>query len=206
MASINITGSTFDEDHWVIFCPQLSGFDAYTIFPVGDPPPTPIIQQMIFDAYAQTPVVAFNPITSPDGDEDITLITQMTTFLWVDEVAWTTSVSATVTLPLPIDPFSVTTTAIPRAAFWSGGDEPAVCGGADMRPYVFGIGGDDAQPSNCSMVYKRSSALQENSVDLDVVWDVSYTCSIPVCGGPLPDITTSSTRSVIVGEIQAVES
>ena len=75
-----------------------------------------------------------------------------------------------------------------------------------MRPYVFGIGGDDAQPSSCSMVYRRSSALQANSVDLEVLWDVSYTCSIPVCGGPLPDITTTSTRPVVVGEIQAIES
>jgi len=84
VASINITGSTFDEDHWVIYCPALSGFDAYTIFPVGDPPPVAIILEMIGDAYAQTPVVAFNPLTSPNGDEDIPLITQITTFLWVD--------------------------------------------------------------------------------------------------------------------------
>ena len=205
VASINITGSTFDEDHWIIFCPALNGFDAYTIFPVGDPPPVPIIEEMIFDAYAQTPVVAFNPITSPDGDENIPLITQMTTFLWVDETAWEEPVTATVSLPLPINPFSVTTTATAREASWSGGDEPATCDGDDMQPYVFGIGGDDAQPSECFMVYKRSSALQDNTVDLEVTWTVSYTCSIPVCGGPLNDIITTSTREVTVGEIQAVE-
>ncbi len=205
VASINITGSTFDEDHWVIYCPALNGFDAYTIFPVGDPPPVPIILEMIGDAYAQTPVVAFNPITSPNGDDAIPLITQMTTFLWVDETAWATPVTATISLPLPIAPFSVTTTAQAREAYWSGGDEPTWCSGEDMHPYVFGIGGDDAQPSNCSMVYRRSSALQDNTVDLEVLWDVSYSCSIPVCGGPLPDITTTSNRSVLVGEIQAVE-
>ncbi|MEM9565735.1 MAG: hypothetical protein AAGA93_24155 [Actinomycetota bacterium] len=205
IASINITGSIFDEDHWVIFCPQLAGFDAYTIFPVGDPPPVPVIQAMIFDAYAQTPVVAFNPITSPDGDDDVMLITQMTTFLWVDEAAWATPAVATISLPLPGAAFSVSTTATPRMAYWSGGDEPAECDGDDMHPYVFGIGGDDAQPSNCSMVYTKSSALQENRVDLEVVWDVSYSCSTSDCGGLLPDITTISTRSVVVGEIQAVE-
>ena len=206
VASINLTGSVFGVDHWVIYCPRLSGFDAYTIFPVGDPPPAPIVQRMVADAYAQTPVVAFNPITSPDGDDDIMLIAQMTTFLWVDEAAWATPVSATVSLPLPVAPFSVTTTAVPREAYWSGGDEPVRCGGGDMRPYVFGVGGDDAQPSNCSMVYKRSSALQDNRVDLEVVWEVFYTCSAAGCGGPLPDITTTSSRPVVVGEIQAIES
>ena len=160
---------------------------------------------MIFDAYAQTPVLAFNPLSSPDGDEDITLITQMTTFLWVDEEAWNTEVTATVALPLPVDPFSVTTRALPRRAYWSGGDEPIECDGDDMHPYVFGIGGDDAQPSSCTMVFKQSSAVQEQRIDLEVVWDVSYSCSDGGCGGPLADITTVSSRTVVVGEIQAVE-
>lgn len=198
VASINLTGSIFDEDHWIIYCPQLSGFDAYTIFPVGDPPPTPVIQQMIFDAYDQTPVLAFNPITSPDGDEDIFLITQAITFLWVDDIAWDTPVHATVTLPLPIAPFSVTTTAVAREAHWSGGDEPTWCSGDDMHPYDFGIGNDEDQPSDCFMIYKRSSAVQDNTVDLEVVWDVAYACSNGACGGPLPDITTISSRRLLV--------
>ena len=204
VASVNLTGSTFSVDHWVIYCPELSGFDAYTIFPVGDPPPSAIVTDMILDAYAQTPVVAFNPITSPDGDEDIMIITQMTTFLWVDEVAWNTSVSATATLPLPGAPFSVTTTATPRDAHWSGGETPISCSGADMRPYVFGIGGDDAQSSNCTMVYRQPSVGRDHTVQVEVEWDVVYSCSDGSCGGSLPDITTISTRPVVVGEIQAV--
>lgn len=200
VASINITGSIFDEDHWIVYCPQLSGFDAYTIYPVDDPPPVPIIEDLIADAYARTPVVAFNPITSPDGDETIPLITQMTTFLWVDEAGWVTEVTATASVP----GFSVTTTALPRAARWSGGEEPVWCTGDDMHPYEFGIGGDEAQPSSCSMVYTRSSAVEDHRIEVEVVWDVAYACSIPVCGGPLPDITTISTRPVLVDEIQAV--
>ena len=206
IASINITGSTFDDRPLGHLLPAAQ--------PASMPtrssrsvirPPVPVIQAMIFDAYAQTPVVAFNPITSPDGDDDITLITQMTTFLWVDSEAWNTEVTATVALPLPVDPFSVTTRALPRTALWSGGDEPIECDGDDMHPYVFGIGGDDAQPSTCTMVFKQSSAVQEQRLDLEVVWDVSYSCSDGGCGGPLADITTVSTRTVVVGEIQAVE-
>ena len=199
-ASVNLTDVGWDTDHWVIFCGP-SGLDAYVIYPDGDPPPAPIIGDMIADAYERTPVVAFNPLTSPPGDEDITLVTQMTTFLWVDQEAWVTPVSATAAIP----GFSVTTTALPYIAHWSGGDEPTRCTGDDMHPYVFGIGGDEAQPSNCTMVYRQSSALRDHVVELAVDWDISYSCSIPVCGGPLPDLTTNSIRSVVVGEIQAVE-
>ena len=211
IAAVNLTGSTFAEDHYIVFCPHLTdvdltAFDAYTIFPVGDPPPADTIQDMIADAYARTPVVVFNPITSPDGDENIPLITQMVTYLWVDEALWNTPVSATSSLPIPGTTFSVTTTATPTLALWSGGDEDVRCYGDDMQPYIFGIGGDENQPSNCSMVYKRSSAVQDNIIELEVIWDVSYACSVPGCGGDLPDIVTTGTREVLVGEILAVES
>ena len=212
IAAVNLTGSTFAEDHYIVFCPHLTeadltGLDAYSIFPVGGPPPAATVLDMIADAYARTPVVVFNPITSPDGDEDIPLITQMITYLWVDEAAWTDPVTAISTLPIPGSGFSVTTTATPSVALWSGGDEAARCYGDDMVPYVFGIGGDENQPSNCSMVYKRSSAVQDNIIELEVIWDVSYTCTlIPGCGGDLPDIITTGTRDVLVGEILAVES
>ena len=55
------------------------------------------------------------------------------------------------------------------------------------------------------MVYKRTSAQQDNIVRIDVLWDVTITCSIPTaCGGDLPHITTTATRDVTVGEILAV--
>lgn len=203
IASINITGSTFDRPHWIIFCPQLVGFGAYTIFPVGERPPAAVIQDMVADAYAQTPVIAFNPITSPAGDEDIMVLYQLPTFLWVDVAAWNTTVSATVTLPLPGAAFSVTTTATPVIAYWSGGEDPTSCDGNDMQPWVRGVD-DDAQPSNCQMVYRRFR--QQHTVDLETTWEVFFTCSDGGCGGPvpLPDIVTVSSREVVVGEIQAV--
>ncbi|MGI9616262.1 MAG: hypothetical protein ACR2QO_25330, partial [Acidimicrobiales bacterium] len=207
IASVNVDNSVFPEDQWVIFCPDRIGqgplgFDAYTFYPVGDPPPVPVIDAMIADAYSRTPVVAFNPISSPDGDDDIPLVTQMTTFLWVDEVAWATPVSAEASIP----GFTVRTTAMPAIAEFQGGDDSATCDGDQMEPYVFGIGGDDAQPSECSIVFTRSTAVIDQEIALDVTWAVDYSCSIPVCGGPLPDIIISSVRPVTVAEIQAVES
>ncbi len=207
IASINVDNSVFPEETHVIFCPDRVGqgplgFDAYTFYTVGEAPPTPVIDALISDAYSRTPVVAFNPISSPPGDDDIPLVTQMTTFLWVDEAAWATPVSAVASVP----GFSVTATAVPALAEWSGGDDSAVCTGDQMEPYVFGIGGDDAQPSDCSIVFTRSTAIIDQEIALDVTWEASYTCSIPVCGGPLPDIVISSARPVVVAEIQAVES
>ncbi len=186
-------------DYWLIFCDDTAF--AYTFYPDGDPPPPAVIDDMIADAYSRTPVSAFNPITSPDGDEAIALVVHTPTYLWVDDVTWTTPVSATATIP----GFSVTTTATADLASWSGGDEPVDCTGDDMIPYESGRG-EDNQRSECIMVYKRSSAIADWTVDLSVTWDVSYSCSVPVCGGPLPPIVTNSTRPVIVKEILAVAS
>ncbi len=189
---------SWDVDYWVVFCPP--AVTAYTFYPDGGRPPAPIIGDMIQDAYVRTPVVAFDPVTSPDGDDDIPLVTQLPTFLWVDETVWNTPVSAEASIP----GFTVRTTAVPALATWSGGDGEETCTGGEMVPYQFGIGGDDAQPSDCVTVFKQSSAVADHEIGLAASWTVSYTCSNSVCGGPLPDITTNSVRPVTVAEIQAV--
>ena len=195
---------TFDEDSWIVWCP-LRGNPAlaYTYFPVGDPPPPLIVAEMVQSAYDRTPVVFFAPMSSPDGDEDIPLITQMITYLWVDDALWQ-PVSAVAEIP---GIFTVTTTATPTTATWSGGDDPeqVVCTGPGV-PYQYGVGGDDAQDQSCSMVYTRSSAVADRTLEVAVLWEVTVTCSIPTaCGGSLPPITTVTTRDVAVAEIQALE-
>jgi hypothetical protein len=200
--SVNISGTVFDVDYWVVYCGP-GGFDAYAFYEQNTLPPTPLLADMVADAYQRTPVVAFNPYTSPDGDDEIFIVARTEMFLWVDEEAWDTSVQATATIPL----VTVITEATPSLARWSNGEDTIECDGDDMRPYIFGIGGADAQPSNCSLVFKRSSALQTNVVELEVVWSVAWTCTAPsLCGGggPLPSITTVSEREVVVGEIVAV--
>lgn len=180
-ALAGLVDGVWSEDHWIIFCDG-SAF-AYTFYPDGDPPPAAVIDDMIADAYSRTPVVAFNPVTSPDGDEAIALVVHIPTYLWVDDVAWETPVSATATIP----GFSVTTTATATLASWSGGEDPIDCDSDDMIPYEFGRG-EDRQRSKCIMFYRRSSAIADYTVDLAAQWDVNYTCSVPVCGGPPPPI------------------
>lgn len=194
---------TFDEDNWLVWCPPQ--VVVYTYFPVGDPPPPFVINEMIADAYDRTPVVFFNPYSSPAGDDAIPLITQMPTYVWVDQTIWNQPVTAVAEIP---GVFSVTTTATASAATWTGADEPVGPGCvAPGLPYQFGVGGDDGQPAgSCSMVYTHSSATADRELRVAVEWGVNYTCSIPIaCGGPLPSITTVSSRPVVVGEIQAVE-
>ena len=190
----------FDRPHWVVSCP---GFPSvYTYFPVGEGPPQWVIDEMVQDAYARTPVTVFNPRSSPDGTAEIEIVVQATTFLWVDEDLWG-PVSATASLP----GISVTTTAVPYRATWSGGDEPEVlvCHGPGV-PYRFGIGGDDAQDDSCSVVFKRdSTVVPDRTIDVSVHWAVSYACTAFCTGGRLPDIVTQSSRPVVVTEIQVVE-
>lgn len=189
---------SWDVDYWVVFCPPQ--VTAYTFYPDGGEPPAPVVDDMIQDAYARTPVVAFDPITSPDGDDDIPLVTQLLTFLWVDDAAWNTPVEAVASIP----GFSVTATATPNIATWSGGEDSVTCTGDQMVEYQFGIGGDDAQPSDCTTVFKQSSAIANHELELAATWTAEYSCSGGVCGGPLPDIITTSIRPVTVAEIQAV--
>jgi len=195
----NIGDYVWTEDYWVIDCEpgNLTGLYFYPDGPV--PPPAWVIDDMIADAYRRTPVLAFNPITSPDGDDAISLLVHIPTYLWVDTTAWA-PVSATATIP---GGFSVTTTATPDRATWTGGENPITCSLGDMTPYD-PTRGEDNQLSNCYTHYRHSSATHNHSIDLAVTWTVSYTCSTGTCGGPLPDLTTTSTRDVIVKEIQAV--
>jgi hypothetical protein len=190
---------TFEEDHWLVWCAPFT--IVYTFFPDAEGPPVRVLQDMIGDAYYRTPVVAFNPQLSPNG-EDIPLVVQSKTFLWVDETLWDTPVSATAA----IAPISVTTTARAYKAVWTGGDEPDALECSDHgAPYRFGIGGDDANDDTCSVVFTQDSiARPDQTINLAVHWDVTYTCSAYCSSGNLPDIITQSSRDVEVTEIQIV--
>lgn len=199
LVTANLAGSIWDIDYWVIDCDPGTLNNLY-FYPDGPfTPPAFVLDDMIADAYKRTPVLAFNPLSSPDGDDTISLLVQVPTYLWVDNTAWA-DVSATATIP---GGFSVTTTASPTLTTWSGGETPLTCNEADMIPYDPDRGEDD-QLSNCITYFRYSSATHDHSINLEVTWTVVYSCSTGTCGGPLPDLTTSSTREVIVKEIQAV--
>lgn len=196
----------FEEDTWLVTCPAetlletglgdaQSGILAY--FPVGTVP-QPLIDALRREAYEQTPVVAFYPGSAPAGSIDAPLITRFPTWLFVDETAWG-PVSATASIP----PLSITATATPVETTWIGGDRPEMVTCGSGTAFDLSLPFED-QTTDCAMSWIHSSAMAEHELSLDVRWEVRFECSA-ICGaGPLPDIVTSSSRTVRVAEVQAL--
>lgn len=196
----------FEEDTWLVTCPAETLIEVglgdpdsgiLDFFPVGTVP-QPLVDALRREAYEQTPVVAFYPGSAPAGSADAPFVTRFPTWLHVDEAAWQ-PVSATASIP----PLSITATATPVETIWVGGDQPAriSCGAGT----AFNLGAAfDSQTTDCSMAWMHSSATGEQKLSLDVRWEVRFECSA-ICGaGALPDIVTSSSRTVRVAEVQAL--
>lgn len=135
--------------------------------------------------------------TSPDASRET--YAQVTTWLWVDN-GWWQSYSATATAGR----VSATVTAAPTVAVWSTGD-----GGTERcaGPGVEWRRGLDDDDTYCSHVYTRSSDAEPDgaySLEATVSFDVTWTSNIGVSGS-LEGVSRSSSRSIRVGEIQAVE-
>lgn len=135
--------------------------------------------------------------TSPRADRR--LYTGVPTWLWVDP-NWWRPYSATARAA----GVSATVVARPTLATWTMGDGGRVtCAspGTEWRP------GLAEERSTCSYVYENSSAGQRAeafAMTVDVEFEVSWTSSIGR-GGTLAGIARSASRTVQVGEIQAVE-
>lgn len=188
-----------EEEAWLMLCdPQTVASTPAGIYSVvgRNNIPQHVLDAVIQEAYDQTPVVAMYPAASPSGSDDVPFVTRLPTWLWVDEADWV-SVSATSSIP----PLTVTSTATPVKTVWSGGHEPESIECDQGTPFLVDVD-EDAQSTDCEMSWIHSSDVEDFSLDLDVVWEVSYTCSA-VCGeGSLPAITTSSVRPVRVAEVQ----
>ncbi len=135
--------------------------------------------------------------TSPDADQKT--YAQVKTWLWVDGSWWKTY-SATATAGR----VSATVTATPTVATWSTGDGATVeCAGPGVE-WRRGLSDDDTY---CSHVYRSSSAGESDDtypLQVDVVFNVSWTSSVGQ-SGTLADVSRSSSRRIEVGEIQAIE-
>lgn len=135
--------------------------------------------------------------TSPDADRET--YTQVATWLWVDP-AWWKTYSATASAGR----VSATVTAEPVLATWSTGD-----GGTEecAGPGVVWRRGFDDDATYCSHVYRQSSAGQpEGTYPLGVTVDFEVTWASNIGqGGSLDGLSRSSSRSIRVGEIQAIE-
>ena len=145
-------------------------------------------------AYNSTPFTDFVLQTAPPGDLEAPLITQLETFLWVDEAQWV-PVTASASIPGHL---TVTITAVPVKMVWSGGESGEISCAPPGVPWSRGAASD------CLMTYKSSSAANEHTLTLSTTWAIAFPCSAYCSGGSLPSITRDNTRPVRVAEIQSI--
>lgn len=152
------------------------------------------IDATILAAFDSVAFPDFDLKTAPPGDLNAPLITQLATFLWVDDSEWQ-PISASASIP---GYFTVTAVAVPTTMTWSGGETgPVWCAPPGVEWYP-------GAPEHCVMTYKSSSATYDHYLKLEVDWEVSYSCTAFCSGGTLPTHTTEAVRDVRVAEIQAI--
>lgn len=149
------------------------------------------------DAIASVPI-ALPPIeTSPSADRR--LYVQVPTWLWLDP-DWWHGYSATATAGR----VTSTATAVPVRAEWTSGDgHETTCHG----PGVQWRRGLPDSAASCSLTYRHSSAGAEAdayTLGVTVWFEVTWTSNTDQ-GGTLASIGRTASRSVQVGEIQAIE-
>jgi len=137
---------------------------------------------------------------SPLGTDDVPFITQLPTWLWVDEDQWQpVSVSTAVVFGA-----QATATATPINVTYTGADGETIdCGPNLGVPYNYDLK-EDQQSSPCTLTYKHSSNIADWSLTTTITWEITYRC-VPGCGsGTLGPTAISNEVPVTVAELQAL--
>lgn len=149
------------------------------------------------EARESIPIPSPPILTSPQADRG--LYTRVRTWLWIPK-SWWIGYSATA----EAGGVSTTVSATPVRAVWSMGDGgQTVCEG----PGVEWREGMSDEQTYCSYVYKNASSGQQGgtyTMIVTVEFEVAWTSNISP-GGGLARVTRSASRTVEVGEIQAIE-
>ena len=129
------------------------------------------------------------------------MLVNLPTFLWVDRAQWrphTASASA--------GAVTSTVTAVPERVIWDMGQGDTVTCDGPGEPYVPTLA-DDAQPSTCRFTYLASSARTDDkrfTVEATIEYSVTWTASAAAGGGDLGTSRRSSSTTVRVAELQAL--
>jgi hypothetical protein len=162
--------------------------------------PALVAQQAENSLRLPSPQIETNPST--------TAIVNLPTWLWVGKGTWgQESVSATV------GTVTATATATPQQVVWTTGDGGSVTCEGPGTAYQPSVPAQ-SQTTNCSYTYRRSSAGEPvangdpNSagfpVTATITWGVSWTAQGEAAGGTLAPLTTTSSTSLPVEQIQSV--
>jgi hypothetical protein len=163
----------------------------------GEPPPQNVLDLVIARAQAAAQLPSEGLVASPAGTVDVPLITQLATWLWIDDAVWR-AVTAT---PEPIFGITATVTATPyRVTFGTGpGGETIDCGNNNGT-----VWDTEADETACSLTWHHTSATGDQTLTATVHWNATYVCTA-FCGtGDLPDYITQINQTVTVAELQAI--
>ena len=192
---------------WAQYCNNDGWAGAPVFVPDGTPPagvlqvsPGTLAQRAVNQLRLPAPTVGLNP--SPRA------LVNLPEWFWVPRSSWATLQQRT-----QAGPVWAVVTARPSSTTWDPGDgsAPFTCAGAGTA-YVKSESAD-AQHTDCSYTYRRSSADQPQSgpdpndrfftVTVTTTWSVTWT-GAGGTGGTLPVMTRSTTFPLAVAERDAV--
>ncbi|MEM7338949.1 MAG: hypothetical protein AAF467_09895 [Actinomycetota bacterium] len=172
----------------------------WSFWQLGEQPPQRVIDWLIDRAYSSIEVPGPVGQSAPFGDVDVPMITQLPTWLWIDDAIWQ---------PVSVNPgavfgYSVTATATPANATFSSNTGDAVDCGANTGEVYDLDRPSDEQASDCTLTFRDSSNVGDWTLTNTITWDVTYVCA-PGCGtGTRPSLVVETTRPVRVAELQAL--
>jgi len=128
-------------------------------------------------------------------------LVNLATFLWVPADQW-----RPLTASATAGPVTSTVTATPKRVIWDMGQgDRVICDGPGL-PYDPTLS-DAANPSTCRFTYRRSSAGQPGqafTVTATVEWETTWTVTGAAGGGGLGTLSRSSSTTITVAELQAL--
>ncbi len=138
--------------------------------------------------------------SAPAGTTDVPWITQLDTWLWIDDTVWQPRSATSPSL----FGTTVTVTATPVQVEFEDDDGHSVdCGDNTGTPF------DPDRPdqtTDCYLTPEHSSRTGDRTLTSRITWDVAYTCNQYCGSGPLPSFVVENTRPVVTNEYLVVES
>lgn len=207
---IRAAGDDPNEPFWLMYCPnnattrsinpEIALIGLFADWPAVNGPPGYVLDVIIGQTLANVQITPQIGQGAPYGDTDAPMITQLPTWLWVEPAVFQ---PITETSPVIFGTYSVTVTGRPTALSFTTSDGETVNCPTGGTPYNFGLS-DEAQSTNCSVLFRHSSAVAEHSLSSTIEWTFDWVCDPGCGGGPLGTIPVTVTRDVIVAELQAI--
>lgn len=193
---------------WVMVrCPDhpnsvLAG-DVYALYEPAEPTQR-VVDLVVATAYDQTRLTSIVVVASPNGSPERPLLTQLPTWLWIDDGQWT-PVSASAALP----GITARVTATPSdLVTWSlSGQGPdrgllVTCDGPGVG-YDYTLS-EARQHSDCTLTPVRAADPDGALLSLRVTWDFAVACAPISCPVSLPAVVTESVQPVTIIEVRGV--